>query len=213
MWIFSRINMAMKHHHYTRLINLLKIGMPLVALAVLGTVFLITADDGFDPGFTFSPAEFSALESGNFLDNPLINGRTTKGDVFSLSADIIEPESRFLRLLTATNLISNFNFASGEAAQISAQTALLDTQKNTLVFPDGAHIITSDGYEGTLQTLTANLRNGEISGEMIDVTGPLGHISAEIFHISSIAKGSGGNRVLSFEKAVKVMLNTAEISE
>ncbi len=202
--------MAMKHHTYTKLIGVLKIILPLLALGVLGTVFLITSDDGFDPGFTFSQAEFDALESGSFLDNPQINGRTGKGGIFSLTADRIEPETNQLKHITAINLTSLFEFPSGESAKIIADTALIDNEAQLLIFTDGAHITTSDGYEGVLRTLTANLRNGEISGEMIEVDGPLGHISAEIFHISSVVKGSRENRVLSFEKAVRVTLNTTE---
>jgi len=202
--------MAMRHHTYSKLIGFLKISLPLVALAVLGTVFLITTDDGFDPGFTFSPAEFNALESGSYLDNPRINGLTAKGDLFRLSADRIEPESLDLDTLIATNLRSNIEFAQGQSVEIIADTGRIESEGELLVFPDGAHIITSDGYEGILLTLTANLRSGQISGELIDVNGPLGQISAEIFHITGITKDSGRNQVLSFEKNVMVTLNTQE---
>ncbi len=202
--------MAMNPHTYTRMIGLLKIGLPLLALAVLGTVFLITTDDGFDPGFTFSQAEFDALESGSFLDNPQINGKTENGDIFSLTADRIVPESRDMQRIIASDLVSNFDFSTGKSAEIIADTAEILMREQLLVFPDGARIITSDGYDGTLATLTANLATGAISGEMIEADGPLGHISAEIFHISSIGDGSNENRVLSFEKTVRVTLNTAE---
>lgn len=202
--------MAMKHHTYTRMIGLLKIILPLMALAVLGTVFLITKEDGFDPGFTFSQAEFDALESGSFLDNPQINGKTADGDIFSLNAERIEPESQDLQRIIASNLVSNFDFTSGISVEIIADTAEILMGEQLLVFPDGARIITSDGYDGTLKALTANLETGYISGEMIEADGPLGHISAEIFRISSVGAGSNGNRVLSFEKSVKVTLDTAE---
>jgi len=210
MWIFSRIDMAMNHHTYSKLIGFLKIILPLIALAVLGTVFLITKDDGFDPGFTFSQAEFDALESGSFLDNPQINGKTVNGDIFSLTAERIEPESREMQRVIASNLVSNFEFSSGISAEIIADTAEIHMGERLLVFPDGARIITSDGYDGTLKTLTADLETGQISGEMIEADGPLGHVSAEIFHISSVGDGNSGNRVLRFEKAVKVTLDTTE---
>ncbi len=202
--------MAMKHHTYTRMIGLLKIILPLLALAVLGTVFLITKEDGFDPGFTFSQAEFDALESGSFLDNPQINGKTSDGDIFSLTAERIEPESQDLQRIIARNLVSNFDFASGISVEIIADTAEILMGEQLLIFPDGARIITSDGYDGTLETLTANLETGYISGEMIEADGPLGHVSAEFFQISSVGAGSNENRVLSFEKSVKVTLDTAE---
>lgn len=202
--------MAMKHHTYTRMIGILKISLPLLALAVLGTVFLITNDDGFDPGFTFSQAEFDALESGSFLDNPQINGKTENGDIFSLTASRIEPKTPEMLLIIATDLVSNFDFADGNSAEIIADKAEIRTEEQLLVFPDGARIITSDGYDGTLKTLTANLENGHITGEMIEAVGPLGYVSAEFFQISSVGAGSNENRVLSFEKSVKVTLNTAE---
>ena len=202
--------MAMQHHTYSRLIGFLKISLPLMALAVLGTVFLITTDDGFDPGFTFSQAEFDALESGSFLDNPQINGKTENGDIFSLTAARIEPETREMLVIFASGLVSTFDFATGNSAKIIADKAEIHPVDQLLVFPDGARIITSDGYDGTLKTLTANLETGNIFGEGISADGPLGQVSADFFQISSVGAGNSENRVLSFEKSVRVTLNTAE---
>jgi len=210
MWIYLHTNMAMKHHNYSRLVGFMKIALPLVALGVLGTVFLITTDDGFDPGFTFSQAEFDALERGNFLANPRINGKTENGDIFSLIADSIAPQSSDLKLIFAVNLTSNFDFASGEQAEIIAESAIIDMVEQLLIFDTGADISTSDGYEGTVKTLTADLQTGNIYGTMIVTDGPLGHISADLFRISNVVTGSDENRVLSFEKSVKVTLNRAE---
>ncbi|MBL4806073.1 MAG: hypothetical protein JKY31_02145 [Rhodobacteraceae bacterium] len=203
----------MKHHTYSRLVGIAKIVLPLVALGVLGTVFLVTSDDGFDPGFTFTQSDFDALEAGSFLDNPQINGKTLDGDQFSLSADRIEPKSDNLNQIVATNLTSVFDFISGESAEIISDRAEIHTDIQMLYFWVGAHILTSDGYDGTVNSLTANLRTGEISGETVIVDGPLGHVSADLFQISKVTDDSGENRVLTFEKNVRVILNIEEQAE
>ena len=187
--------------------------MPLLALALLGTVFLFTADDSYDPGFTFSDAEFDSLAQGSFLDNSKINGRTTQGDVFSIAADRIEPKTTDLSRIIAHNLTSRFDFVDGSFAEISAETAQIVNKEQLLHFPNGAHIVTSDGYDGAVQNLTANMKSGEISGEFIEAEGPLGHISAEKFHISNAINARGENQVLSFEKDVRVTLNTPAQTE
>ena len=205
--------MALQHHNYSRLVSLLKVGLPLVALFLLGTVFLLTADDSFDPGFTFTQAEFDALEQGSFLDNSNINGRTANGDVFSMMAERIEPQDRKLSRINAFDMVSDFDFVTGQSARISASVAQIVNADRTLLFPEGAYIVTSDGYEGSVESVIVNLETGDIYGSNIESDGPLGHISAERFHISSILKANSENRVLSFENAVNVVLNTPEPKE
>lgn len=202
--------MAMQHHTYTRLIGFLKITLPLVALGVLGTVFLITSDDGFNPGFAFSKSEFTELGAGNFLDNAQINGTTANGDAFSLLARRIEPETLKLDIINATDLTSHFDFASGESVVIISDFAIINNIDQLLIFPQGADITTNDGYSGTLETLTADLVSGAVSGQSLEADGPLGHISAEFFQISDVTPENDENRVLTFNKSVRVTLNIAE---
>lgn len=196
--------------HYTRVVSTLKIVLPLVALGVLSTVFLITADDGFDPVFTFSEADFEALEEGNGLTSPRVSGKTDKGESFNLTADRVEPQSGNLQILIATNMVARIASESGKSVEITSEIALMDLTENMLHLSLGGQLATSDGYFAQIDSMLANLKTGEITGEMIRADGEIGDISADNFRIIVDSTDNAENQVLWFENNVKVTIHIPE---
>ena len=193
--------MARGHGIYSRVVAWLKILLPLIALAVLGTVFLITSDDGFEAGFTFSRADIETLETGSFIKNPQINGVTDMGEPFHLIAERILPQNGNNNFVEVVKLTGEFAFQSGDWVKIIADSALMDVQAQTIVFETGGQMETSDGNNARVDRLLVHLETGEISGEGILANGPLGRISADQFRIES---NEGENRVLWFENNVSM---------
>lgn len=196
--------------HYTRVVSTLKIVLPLVALGVLSTVFLITADDGFDPVFTFSEADFEALEEGNGLTSPRVSGKTDNGEVFNLTADRVEPQSGNIQILIATNMVARIASESGKSVEITSEIALMDLTENMLHLSLGGQLATSDGYFAQIDSMLANLKTGEITGEMIRADGEIGDISADNFRIIVDSTDNAENQVLWFENNVKVTIHIPE---
>lgn len=200
----------MQRDTYTRVVSTLKIVLPMIALGLLGTVFLITADDGFDTGFSFTQADFDALEEGNGLTNPRINAKTSRGDTFTLTAERISPQSGDVKVLIASNLSANLMSEQGRGAEVVAEVALLDLTKNVLVLSLGGNLVTSDGYDASVESLAVNIDTGTISGDRIEAAGPLGDISADNFRITI---DDDENQVLWFEKNVRVTISTVGQTE
>ncbi len=194
--------MARGHGTYSRMVTWLKILLPLLALGVLGTVFLINSDEGFEVGFSFSPADLDTLESGSFLNRPQIDGVTDKGEPFHLVAEKITPVGGDQNLVLVTALSGRFTFNSGDWVKLEAPGARLDIAAQTLLLEKGGTLETSDGNFATVRRLEAWLSSGEMRGNGIVANGPLGQISAEQFRI---AAAEGENRVLWFENRVKMV--------
>ncbi|MCF6273148.1 MAG: hypothetical protein L3J37_08135 [Rhodobacteraceae bacterium] len=196
--------MAKGHGTYSRVVAWLKILLPMIALIVLGTVFLITSDDGFDAGFTFSQADIETLEAGSFLKKPQIDGVTARGEPFHLVAELIAPVEGNLNLVKMTALSGEFVFSSSEWVRLEAATAVMDIKAQTLVFNEGGQVETSDGTIASVDFLRATLSTGEMEGRGIIALGPLGQVSADNFQITA---PEGKNRVLWFENNVRMLYN------
>lgn len=193
--------MARSHSSYSRMVAWLKILLPLIALGVLGTVFLFNSEDSFEPGFTFSRADIETLDKGSFIKNPQINGITQKGEPFHLNADEIRPQEGDNNLVVVTNLDGEFRFESGDWVKFIAESALMDVRAQTVRFASGGQLETSDGNMAEVASLLVHLATGEVSGIGIVANGPLGQVSADNFRIES---NDGENRVLWFENNVRM---------
>ena len=193
--------MALSHSSYSRMVAWLKILLPLIALGVLGTVFLFNSEEGFAPGFTFSRTDIETLEKGSFIKNPQVNGITKKGEPFHLLADEIRPMDSDNSLFVITNLNVEFRFTASTWAKVSAGSALMDVAAQTVWFESGGRLETSDGNAAVVDTLHLLMASGELQGSGIVANGPLGQVSAENFRIES---SEDENRVLWFENNVRV---------
>ena len=191
--------MARGHGTYSRVVAWLKIVLPLLALIVMGTVFLINSDDSFDTGFTFSEGDLNTLDAGSFLNQPQIDGTTDKGEPFHLIADRISPQEGNQNLVTVSALSGNFTFLSGEWVKLTANEAIMDIKAQTMLFNSGGRIETSDGNTAEIGSLLIHMTNGNMSGTDINANGPLGQISADQFRIDA---NETENRMLWFENNV-----------
>jgi lipopolysaccharide export system protein LptC len=180
----------------------LKILLPLIALGVLGTVFLFNGKENFEPRFTFSRADIETLEEGSFIKKPQINGITQNGEPFHLLADEIRPLAADSALVVITNLDLEFRFSNEAWAKITTSSALMDVAAQTVWFESGGQLETSDGNMAEVETLHLLMISGELQGTGIVADGPLGQVSAENFRIES---NSSENRVLWFENNVRML--------
>ncbi len=202
--------MARARNPYSRMVAWLKILLPLIALAVLGTVFLFNSQDRFEAGFTFSTADIATLESGSFISQPRIEGMTRNGEPFYLNAARIAPEDGDMNLVVVSALAGEFRFPSGGWVKIRAETALMDVAAQTVRLDSGGEIDSSDGTVARVDRLLVRLDSGEISGSGILANGPLGRISADDFRFRA---GEGENRVLWFENNVRMRYDLQNASE
>ncbi|NOR63181.1 MAG: hypothetical protein GQ535_11905 [Rhodobacteraceae bacterium] len=193
--------MASARNSYSRMVAWLKILLPLIALGVLGTVFLFNSEDSFEAGFTFSRADIESLESGSFIKNPQVNGITKKGEPFYLLADEIRPMDSDNSLFVITNLDVEFRFSADTWAKVTSGSALMDVSAQTVWFESGGQLQTSDGNVAVVDTLHLLMASGELQGSGIVADGPLGRVSADNFRVES---NDGENRVLWFENNVRM---------
>ncbi|MEX0971291.1 MAG: hypothetical protein WD046_12685 [Paracoccaceae bacterium] len=193
-----------KTARYSKFVARIKVLLPLLALVILSTVFLLGDGRRLDRALTFSDADFEALGQTDVLARARFAGATVNGDYLSFSTLRLAPDPSRENVLLFDKLSGSIQFADGQEATLLATVAEFFVSDNRIVMPDGGAITTSQGYRGRTETMQAALTGGDISGTGLDGSGPLGEITAGSFEIRESATE---NRVLWFGQGVRLKLH------
>lgn len=168
--------MAIDRH--TRVVAWLKVMLPLLALAILSTLFLVA--DRIDPDDALPGAEvdIETLAREPRMTAPSFAGTTLDGAALTLSAAEARPPSDGAPA-QASGLRLDLATPDGGRTEAWAAAAQLDQAAGQVVLSGGVSIRTSTGYTLQTDTLTARLdRSGLASGGAVRATGPAGELSA-----------------------------------
>lgn len=190
---------------YTRFITITKVVLPLIAIGLLGTVFLFTTDDSLEGGFSFSKAELDSLESGMQIVKPRMFGSNANGDVYNFVAAALLPDSLTPSLVEAQNISGEIHYQTGGTVQLSADKAEFMLEGNQIRLSGGMLVVMADGARVTGEGLLAQLDTGKLtSNGAISATSPLGDIQAGNFRVELIDVDGEEKQMLWFENGVKV---------
>ncbi len=128
---------------HSRVVMILKITLPLVALAILASLFLFSAP--IDPEDAIPYAD---VEIADRLAQPRMTGAgfstvTSDGATLTLSAEAAVPKAGGA---TVTGLSGLLQSPDGASTQITAAKAELDRTKGQLQLTEGVTLQTSQGY-------------------------------------------------------------------
>ncbi len=199
-----------KRGKYSRFVAFLKIGLPLVSIGLLGTVFLVTSPDDFrGTGLVFTESDREALGKGLRINNATISGATEAGDIYLFKAVVLVPDALDPKIVTADSISGVITFKNGTIMELFAETAKLDRAAQFFRFSGNARLQTSDGYVAHTAGLNGNLRTGVVESEgQIEADGPAGHIIAGSMKIQisqPSATDHAENTVIRFGNGVKLI--------
>jgi lipopolysaccharide export system protein LptC len=153
-------------NRYSLLVTWLKIVLPLVALAILSSIFLIS--QRIDPGAT-QPAAGTDLADRlrePRLTSPVFSGVTSDGAAVTVTAADMRPLPGSLTEGTARTLTVQVETPGGGLATLAAPDGRLDTAAQTVALSGGVTIVTDDGY-----SLSAPEMAGSLPGSELEATG------------------------------------------
>jgi lipopolysaccharide export system protein LptC len=190
---------------YSRVVAVLKVGLPLVALGLLAGLFLIQNHDGIGGELTFSEGDIAALGSGLRISNPTFTGTSRGGDRFRFTAEVVVPDAVPPNRASITGLSGGVELQGGPEVALRAAEGELDISEQHLVLTGGVEIETSDGYAMRADRVALDLRSGAIeAGDAVATEGPLGRIDAGTLSVAP-ASGDGEARRFSFGNGVRVL--------
>jgi len=177
---------------YSRVVRILKIALPLVAVALLSTIFLVQEEDSFDGGLVFSSADLETLGDGLTVNNPRLAGTTRDGTAYVLSAETAVPDETGVSIVEFTALNSVMRYSGGQVIELHASNAVAVVNERILNLKDGINLRTSAGYVASTMSATADLDAGTlITNSPVTANGPNGQIKSGRMVIRSAIDANG----------------------
>ena len=161
-----------------RLIAGAKVALPVAALALMSTLFLLARTVDPEDAIPFAEIDLSERARDEQLTMPRVMGLSGGGTAFDLAADAARPVPGAPGRLTIDTLRLLLDDA-GVGAVVSAASGEVDTSGRTVALDGDVAVDTSTGYRLLTDRLEGNLARlrleapGPVTGE-----GPLGRLQA-----------------------------------
>lgn len=201
---------AMTGDSYSRMVLILKVVLPLVALGILSTLFLLSSR--IEPGqaIPFAAGEVAERIRGQQVTGPFFTGVTTSGDRLSMTATQIATTRN--QTNRADDVSARVDFAGGGSVILVANSADIDLGDDSSVLSGDILIESTTGYR---------MRSDEIETRMSELfvlspgevraVGPAGHLTAGRMEISNHPEDGGAQ--LLFSDRVKLIYNPKETGD
>jgi lipopolysaccharide export system protein LptC len=169
---------------YSRTVLILKIVLPLIALAILSTLFLLSSR--IEPGESIPFAEGEIVDriQGQQVTGPFFSGVTTNGDRIAFTARQLSTADA--QASTAEDVSAQLDFAAGGSVVLVANQADLQLSSDRVTLSGDILIESTTGYVARSDLVHARLSELDVSspGE-VSAVGPAGSLTAGNLSIST----------------------------
>lgn len=204
--------MALPDNLYSRVIAWMKIILPLAALGILSTLFLISRT--IDPSESIPIAQIDLEQRAQELGatNPSFAGMTSGGDQITFQAVRARPDPDDPEHLMATDVTAQLGLVSGAVIDITSDNADMHQSDLTATLDGNVHVATTSGFVVTTQTLETRLDElyAETPGQ-VDGNGPPGTLTAGKMVLRN--NPETGQAELVFTQGVKLVYTPREVKE
>ena len=190
---------------YSRVVAILKVSLPLVALGLLSALFLIQSDERRGGDLVFTKGDIAALGTGQRISDAIFSGTTRDEDRFRFTARQVVPDAAPPTRAAITTLAGTIDFTGGLSVAVQADGGDLDIPAQRLGLSGDVRIETSDGYRMAADTVALDLRDGTlVAGDTVETEGPMGRIDSRTLSIVP-SEGDGQARRFSFGDGVRLV--------
>jgi len=187
---------------YSRAVAWLKILLPMAALVLLSTIFLLARNNGGDGSIPFAEIESMAREQR--ISGPQFSGVADDGSIIEISAESARPLSDGANGLSLEGLRASLRSLDGVQIEFSAGMGRIDNTARTAELSSLTRIVSSNGYQMETAGLTADLETGSLlSHGPLEVRTPFGMLEAGELLIETSQTGNG--RRMIFQSGVKLI--------
>ncbi|TNJ45606.1 LPS export ABC transporter periplasmic protein LptC [Phaeobacter sp. B1627] len=193
---------------YSRIIALLKVVLPLAAVALLSTLFLISRQVETRPVIPFAQVDIDDRLRGQQVTAPFFTGTTEAGHEITIAAAKAFPSSD-LGTASATDLEAEIRTTEGRSILLLSDSGALQPDTNSATLTGNVRILTTDGTRIETETLEAELSGSEArSPGSITATGPIGDFTAGSMRIFTKSKNAPVH--IEFTNGVKLVYDPAK---
>ncbi len=194
----------MQPDRYSRMVAWLKVALPLLALGILSTLFLISRAVTPPTVVPFADTEVQERLTNQQVTGPFFSGTSSFGDEIAFVADKVTTPNGQVGTNKAQNVDVQIDLASGTRVTVTADEADMNIAEDQTDLLGNVVAITS--RDQVLRSEKIRLRMSEI--EMISpgdvtITGPFGKFDAGSMHVFT-PEGESKSQIL-FTKGVKLL--------
>lgn len=194
----------MSSDRYSKTVNFLKIALPLLALALLSTLFLISRAVTPAATIPFADAEVQERLTTQQVTGPYFSGTSPRGDQIAFVAERLQTPDGTVGTNHAEDVLVNVDFADGTSLVVESDEAQVDIAFDIASLDGNVEVISSQG----LRVLSDQLL---ITLSRLDITSPgqvrgeseLGTIDAGAMHV--VAPDESSEPQWLFTKGVKML--------
>lgn len=190
---------------YSRFVGLMKVALPLIAVALMATVFLVQEEDTIAGGVVFTQGDRDTMRDGLAINNPELSGITPTGDRFFMTAARAIPNDNSVQEVELFEITGRTEYLSGRIVRLKANEGMAFVPEQRVQLIGDIEIETSDGYTAHTQSGVADLASGEIHiDSQVELVGPTGQLTAGSMTIANQPQnaGSQNNQMFTFENGV-----------
>ena len=189
---------------HSRMVGWLKVVLPLAALVILSTLFLLSDRIDPDAAIPYAEVDVQDLAKDPRMSAPTYAGTTQDGAGITLSASSVRPASGD-QGASAEQVTALVETPDGQQVDIAATTAALDGTGGVLTLTGGVILETEAGYRIATEGMTARLDRTQVESQApVAVTAPIGEIRADGFVLQQDAADPSAY-LLVFKGSVKLV--------
>ncbi|MFN7225044.1 MAG: LPS export ABC transporter periplasmic protein LptC [Paracoccaceae bacterium] len=194
---------------HSRLIGWLKIALPLLALAILSTLFLVARTVDPDDAIPYAEVDVAERLREPRMTAPTYAGLTNDGAALTVSAGEVRPVAADGSGATAKALSGTLETPDGGRTDMTAAAGKIDTEMRQILLSGGVTITSSTGWRVESEAMTAAMDATDISTPTsVRATGPGGTVTADRMRLTEDA-AQPGRYLLVFNGAVKLIYQPA----
>jgi lipopolysaccharide export system protein LptC len=195
--------MATVTDSYSRLVAWLKIILPLLALAILSTLFLVSRTIDPSQSIPYADVDVAELARTQRIGAPSYSGMTEDGAAVTFTAESARPDGSPDERVTALGPTARIDLPTGRSIELRSDEGYVDQTTRIAGLAGHVRLETSDGYR--VDTAEAKTRLDATSvetGGPVSGTGPMGTINAGR---AVLTRAADGSYVLRFERGVNLL--------
>jgi lipopolysaccharide export system protein LptC len=194
----------MKADRYSRMVATLKVLLPLLALAILSTLFLLSQRMATENAIPFAEKEIQDRLREQIVSAPIYYGTTTEGDEVAFTAETVTTPQDDAGINRAETVDVVMDLSSGGQITVNSETGLFDIAGNEADLRGDVVVTTSDGYRILSDRMLARLSGLNVrSPGPVQSDGPFGTLDAGAMVLSRQGEESGAQLV--FTNGVKLV--------
>lgn len=195
----------------TRIVFWLKVLLPLVALGLLSTLFLLARATDPDLAVRYADVDVAELSKDEQVAGPAYSGVTRDGASITMMAGSVRPDASEPGRFDARTVSGRMTLVSGVHADLTAPAAVFDPDGNVLRFGGGVTIVSSNGYAFETESLSTALGETEVVAETaVHGTGPDVELEAGSMRIT---QDETGGYIMVFKGGVRLLYTPTQPRE